>query len=47
MLNMSIPLSGMQAASVRLTAAANNIANMNSDGALPAAGHKSASSRAL
>ena len=38
MLNTNIPLSGMQAATVRLTAAANNIANVNSNGALPAAG---------
>ena len=38
MLNTSIPLSGMQAANLRSTAAANNIANMSSDGALPVPG---------
>ncbi len=46
MLNTSIPLSGMQAPSVRLNAAANNIANMNSNGALPAAGQTSATPQA-
>jgi flagellar basal-body rod protein FlgC len=35
MLSTTIPLSGMQAASLRLTAAASNIANANSNGALP------------
>ena len=43
MLNMSVPLSGLRANTVRLNASANNLANMNSDGALPAAGQKSAS----
>lgn len=37
MLRITTPLSGMQAASKRVTAAANNIANANSNGALPAA----------
>ena len=46
MLNMSIPLSGMQASTLRLNAAASNIANMNSDGALPAPGQASASPQA-
>ncbi len=36
MLNVSIPLSGMQAASLQLTASADNIANINTDGPLPA-----------
>jgi flagellar basal-body rod protein FlgC len=35
MLSAISALSGMQAASVRLTASANNIANINSNGALP------------
>ncbi len=38
MLNTSIPLSGMEAASLRLTASASNIANMSTDGALPVPG---------
>jgi len=42
MLSMSIPLSGMQAASLRLTAAADNIANVNPGGTPPAAGQTSA-----
>ncbi len=42
MLNTSVPLSGMQAASLQLTATANNIANMNSNGALPASGQTAA-----
>lgn len=37
MLSAISALSGMQAASVQLTAAANNIANINSNGALPSA----------
>jgi flagellar basal-body rod protein FlgC len=36
MLKTDVPLSGMEAASVRLTASASNIANANSDGTLPA-----------
>ncbi|MEJ2123364.1 MAG: flagellar basal body rod C-terminal domain-containing protein [Alphaproteobacteria bacterium] len=35
MLSTAVPLSGMQVASMRLTASASNIANVNSDGALP------------
>jgi flagellar basal-body rod protein FlgC len=38
MSSMSIPLSGMQAAATQLTATANNTANIDSNGALPAAG---------
>jgi flagellar basal-body rod protein FlgC len=37
MLSAISALSGMQAASTRLTASANNLANMNSNGALPSA----------
>jgi flagellar basal-body rod protein FlgC len=36
MLSMSIPFSGMQAASLRLTASANNVANIDTTGPLPA-----------
>jgi flagellar basal-body rod protein FlgC len=35
MLSTAIPLSGMHVASMRLTATASNIANVDSDGALP------------
>ena len=35
MLSTAIPLSGMHVASMRLTTTASNIANVNSDGALP------------
>lgn len=37
MLSAISSLSGMQAASMRLTASANNLANINSNGALPSA----------
>jgi flagellar basal-body rod protein FlgC len=46
MLNTSIPLSGMQAATLQLAATADNIANINSDGALPEAGQSSSTPRA-
>ena len=46
MLSMSIPLSGMQAASLRLTAAANNIANMNAGGTPQTAGQTSTTPQA-
>ena len=43
MLSALSALSGMQAASVKLTATASNIANMNSNGALPSSGQAAAS----
>lgn len=42
MLSAMSALSGMQAASLRLTASANNIANVNSNGALPSSGQAGA-----
>jgi flagellar basal-body rod protein FlgC len=46
MLSTGVPLSGMQAASLRLAASASNIANKDSGGALPAADRTSAGSQA-